>query len=219
MVIGAFQKTPPVPASCYEVLERRRSLTKVVRSETGYAWARYTGIPKLPVPRHRMVNDINQDLCGGWFRFLGYEDGLTLDSAVTAHRLLNGLKPAGSLDGPEWAVEEWEQTFRRRGFWVGEETYFGGEPGGRSIAVALSGTFDEVFGAKYVAAVTDYYSRGGRGVCVAASDLEAFRRPDWKLSDLFACDWANGDPSLAVVGLTLGYPVENTAALYRRDWS
>lgn len=215
--VSAFLPTPDVAPDCCTMTERKKTWTKVVQAAPGFVQARYPGISKIPIPKHPLINDVNQDFCNGWTRFgdvLPHPQGdLVCEQGHLAHRVFHGLKPAAEMFGPAWAIDQWESTFAS----TDRFTTRRGKPrrngtGAYDFEVAAKGTPDEVFGPEYLDAVASYYR-----TCLPSWDVVHARLSAWRsqpLSSLFdRADWASADIcDKPIVGLTLGYPIENTVA-------
>lgn len=218
-----FLPTPPVAEDRYQRTLHKKWWTKTIRAPGNEKWVfnRYRGIPHIAIPRHTAVNDLNQDFCGGWFRF---EHSAVADprgevqnhQCFLAHRVLHGLKPAAELWGPEWAIHQWARRFGRDGQFNPAIMPPHSQGGNHTLFVVARGTPNQVFGTEYLDEVEAYYRqavpmmdfseifrtwREGDGLHVL------FQRPDWSIAP---------DSYLPIVGLTLGYPIENTASLLLR---
>lgn len=193
------------------IKEHRHWNTKQVWNQ-GHLMMSYARVPKTASFRSRLVNDANQDLCGGWRR---PEHQMLGEGAVIVERVLAGLKPLGS--GPFWGVEaaqpsiDWVAAsglpytvFSR----VGHFSSLGGEPA-TLVEVCQRGTVSELF--DLPALVDDYLGAlGERVASVVRQEVLAFGTQ--RLESFLGCWEAHHIPAW-LRGLILGYPLENTISI------
>lgn len=151
-----------------------------------------------------MVNDANQDLCGGWSMS---DSGFADDQDRILDRVARGLKPAGVLyyDSEEEANIVSQVAKEKAGLLakvVKTEIEF-------SVFVATKGTLEELFDLDALS--DDYVDSGAVSEDVMQSEMEEFA--DRQLIS-FSEGWDVEDVPPWVTGLILGYPVENTISLY-----
>ena len=195
------------------IKEHQRWNTKQVWVR-GYLMMQYRRVPKALRFASPMVNDTNQDLCGGWSR---PEHDARGEGAIIVDRVLAGLKPLGDAHFPSRAAAEphlariaaaglphavREVTHMRRP----------GDTGECPVAVevcqrgTLGGLFDldalvDAYGSNVVPPLLAY-TVSEQSLKVADRTLESFFGR-WDVPRVWP--W--------VTGLVLGYPVENTIAL------
>lgn len=185
------------------IIEHRDWNTKQVWAN-GHLVMTYRRQPKQLRFRSPMVNDANQDLCGGWH----VHDWDFDENAEIVQRVMAGLKPFGvahALDAAEAA--RLQRAARARGF--DTKVFDHWQPGQRNLAVAQPATLRELFDLD--ALLADYIANN-----VAHPD--ALRDEFATYADHRLIDFAEtyDDAPMWVTGLVLGYPVENTISLYRQ---
>lgn len=144
-----------------------------------------------------MVNDINQDVCGGWTAF-GWDIS---DNDIILSRVLDGLKPVGALVVEPTRVNELLGYIDSDKYYVKvTEDYLG--RGNTEIIVCPNKTLGDLFDLKTLE--EDYSDVGISINAVQYSDVPISK---------FADDFDEHAPW--VTGLIMGYPVENTISCYK----
>lgn len=166
----------------------------------------YPRVPKRIQFQHAMVNDENQNLCGGWH--LDWED----ENDKILSRVADGLKPLGIAHAIESRAEV-EQLVRQLEADGLDVKVTPSPVRGWDIAVAHPGTLGEVFDLSTLA--EDYVASGG-----ISSDQMAREIAQYTHRSLisFAGKYDVDAVPPWVTGLILGYPVENTISLYLRGF-
>lgn len=151
-----------------------------------------------------MVNDFNQDLCGGWFR-----DDIEDEDGLIAERVANGLKPLGNLgvwDSTSNAASKLDAIANqlegkglrtKRYVWTSS---LGGQPM-HLLDCCQPGTLGELFDLDSLAYDYDNF--------LPAEHLgeEIRRHASVRLDSFLGDKW---DDLRWLTGLMLGYPIENT---------
>jgi len=158
--------------------------------------------PKIPQNinfKHIAVNDYNQHLCGGWsvYRHNEFE---ALD------RVMLGLKPLGieitnDLNiATQKAKEIADKGFLSSFELMGNNRYV--------ISASVKGTLGDYFDMKTL--VTDYKKNG-----LSCKHIKDYAKVTF---DAFHNGKFNVEHHpIEIVGLVLGYPIENTISLIKRD--
>lgn len=193
------------------IKEHKRWNTKQVWVH-GYLAMQYRRVPKRVSFASPMVNDENQDLCGGIPRH-----ERPREMAVIVDRVLSGLKPLGStvfpgMDAAGPSIDQVAMSGLPYSVYAvqGHQPYGSTEPW-IFVEVCQSGTLRDLFDLR---AVTAAYSRSG----VSHHVIDEIRGelPDFAdrtLASFFGRFDTNCNPAW-VTGLVLGYPIENTIACY-----
>ena len=192
------------------VIEHKRWNTKQVWAN-GYLQTMYRRQPKKIHFKNRMVNDENQDLCGGWHR-RGHDGNRRDENAEILRRVADGLKPLGIAHAvePEADIERFRRDLSQRGIDVKIVKHFWK---GWNIVAAQKGTLRELFDLETLA--KDYVNSGVISEAHMAQSIRLYA--DRCLIDFAEnYDWEDVPPW--VTGLILGYPVENTISLYFRHY-
>ena len=74
------------------IIEHKNYNTKKIITDKGYTVCTYTKVPKIIGFKSRMINDMNQNLCGGWSINFDIDD-----QKLTLKRVLEYRKPMGIL--------------------------------------------------------------------------------------------------------------------------
>jgi hypothetical protein len=184
------------------IIEHKNWNTKEVWAH-GYRQAVYRRQPKRLRFKSPMVNDENQDLCGGWH--VGPIGCAVDENAQIFDRVIAGLKPMGVLH----AIEQPEAKHRaQEARAAGFDVKILKHPWqGWNLVVAHRGTLRELFDLRALAQdyidygwVPDYFM--GQVAQYADRSLISFAE-GWDMPAV--PEW--------VTGLLLGYPVENTLSV------
>jgi len=175
---------------------------KLIRNpKTGHVLVKYknANVIKGKVNfKSKMINDINQDLCGGW------DCIRDVTEFEETERVIRGLKPVGisSCTSEEETLQKVKE-YRDKGFMV---SYWKREVDGMNfITVSPKGLLNEVFDMKTLS--DDYMNN--------ELPHEAKKIIEYKNKDFseFHNDKYNKNHPTSIVGLVLGYPIENTISL------
>jgi hypothetical protein len=194
-----------VPENRIEIKPLKSGLVKKYVYASGHLQTIYTGCPN-PVElsfRSPMVNDDNQDLCGGWRR-----SDIVDEEQLILTRVLEGKKPLGNLSSwgklaVEIPEEKKEVAFRRF-----TRTFNNSKTSVDCLDVCRRGTLGELFDLESLA--TDYgrflpHFKLGEEIQKSASiEMQSFLGDKW-------------DNHFWLTGLILGYPIENTMSRYYRN--
>lgn len=177
----------------------------------GHRMVTYRRQPKRTRFKSRMVNDANQNLCGGWFL-----DGATGDTVnrEIEKRLIAGQKPLGIMVfWDEDATEAKACASRLKAAGLIVRTSNGWRHGQRiveschDIRVGDIGDMDNL--------IADYIQSGAIPEGNVDSLKEEFRRNSRrKLKSFLGDNWDNRSCPEWLTGLILGYPIENTISIY-----
>lgn len=184
------------------IIEHKNWNTKQIWNR-GHLMMTYRYVPKKIHFKSWMVNDANQDLCGGWF--MGDMTYLDIQSTIL-QRVVRGLKPLGVLHRDRKVDAEGIAGEMRRFPWIDTKVV---KSHNWEIVVARGGTLEELFDLESL--TRDYIENEVIGE-VAFLDAVAKYAP--RLLIDFAEGWDVEDVPGWVTGLILGYPVENTISLY-----
>lgn len=200
------------------VKELKYTIEKVIVSNNKPIF-KYKKIPRYPIPQHPMVNDFNQDLCGGWYLnydnlFENLEDNINKYNIITFSRVFNRLKPAAAIIASNSIIKEWITLLEEDiNFSFREDKSPPWLENSSKLYVSINGNPSEVFGKIYLDLVEEYYQNGFR------DRWECFKQPfqTWRnsskpiISIFDDKNWHNTySPEL---GLCLGYPIENTLSI------
>jgi len=155
----------------------------------------------------KMTNDENQDLCGGW-RII---DNIPFEET---HRVMQGLKPVGiSHSWNKNKVDQKIQEYEEKGFLVSrldrlkhgskDETLYG-------LTVSPKGKLSDYFNFKVL---IDDYIKNGLGY--DAKKLKEYENVNFEAFHNGKFD--KEDHPFCVVGLILGYPIENTISILKYE--
>jgi len=175
--------------------------TKVVWND-GHKMVTYRRQPKKILFKSKMLNDMNQNLCGGWFL-----KDMANTNVWIERQLIRGRKPLGEmhfLDAGE--AREAAKRLKAAGLIVKVSNW---GDGGRSVEACQDATVGDIGN---LASLVDDYNEAG---CVDARlMLREIGSIGGKPLKSFFGKWDDGQP-LWLTGLLLGYPVENTISIYR----
>ena len=166
----------------------------------GYLMRKYRNQPLSIKFQNRMVNDINQHYCGGW----GMSD-LDLSNQALLDRVLQGNKPMAELGAWEKeALEFIDGLVDKRKYYVYSDKYT--LTGAFYTLVAVKGKLKDLFDLQ---SLYETYKENGIEI-----DVDEHKH---KTIEDFFNDWDGHDYNidLWVLGLILGYPIENTISIYR----
>lgn len=166
----------------------------------GHLMIRYLYQPLTMEFKNKMVNDTNQHFCGGW----SISD---LDSSNEAllQRVLQGNKPMAAISA--WKKEDLEfcdKLVDEKKYYVYSDQYILTDA--FYTLVAVKGTLKELFDLQLLC---EAYKENGL-------DIDIDEHKNKTIKDFFI-DWDGHDYhiDLWVLGLILGYPVENTISIYK----
>lgn len=179
--------------------------------------------PKIiPAFHSPLLNDYNQQLCGGWF-WQNREDGaprapFESNSDIILQRVIDGVKPLGGLVGWEDQQEKiasWNTQIAKAGLGL-----FTCQQGIKySFVVCRPGILDELF--EFEKLITDYVALDQKTtrqeVLGPPGTIEKFLNSIRKdtLEKYLRFDHLHPHSTFdyIVTGLILGYPIENTYAV------
>ena len=177
---------------------------KEIRDSSGYLLRRYTNIPKKIKFKHEAVNDYNQHLCGGW-SVLPYNKFTELD------RVALGLKPFGVcysdnlseiLDKTiELTAKGLLVTYKERRLPLINKTDY-------IITASVNGKLGDYFDMDTLA---EDYERYG----INSENIRVYENVSF--ADFHNDKYDVESHPIEIVGLILGYPIENTISLILRD--
>lgn len=189
-----------------------------------YCVATYKRIPKNIKFQSEMVNDDNQDLCGGW----GLLKEHRTDNEIILDRVLHGLKPFGSIftKTPEDA-ENIINIVDKNKFFAEYIKRFNRNWYDYEINIAVKGKLEELFDLNtlyndYINALTKPYNvaieEEYNDYYVEEHTKEIILSSLNKLKQLQICNfffnWDIEQIPAYITGLILGFPIENTISLY-----
>jgi len=183
-----------------KIVEHKNYNTKKVIGDNGYVLNIYRRVPKNINFKNSMINDMNQNLCGGWFIFsFGDTNKLSLK------RVLNRQKPmfvTSFLDKKKLDTLLKKHKIDRNRFDLSIE-----KKGKRiDLKIAIKGKLKDLFDLKTLK--KDYADNG--------IDIDISKAGNKEIKDYFK-DWdAHGNVEYWETGLILGYPVENTISIYKQ---
>ena len=149
--------------------------------------------------KSEMINDMNQHFCEGWSI-----DGLDLSNKELLNRVLQGKKPMAVID--EWEksnLEIYDKLVDKNLFHISNPIKYE-KTRAHYIIVAVKGKLKDLFDLNIL-----YETYLENGISI---DIDTYK--DMSL-DNFYYNW--DDVALWVTGLILGYPIENTISIYKRD--
>ena len=187
-----------------EIIERKNGfITKKIRNK-GFTLMTYHRCPNPKFLKFKspMVNDLNQDLCGGWYRH-------DFDHQIeTVRRVIVGLKPFGAIGGYNVDLkflDESKKSLRKAGFAINHIIF---EDGRECVEFCIKNkTLNDLFDLKSLAADYDKFLPE---FCIGQEILES---ANVRLDSFLNNNW---DRIPWVTGLILGYPIENTISLYQK---
>ena len=175
---------------------------KQIRSQQGHIMMTYLNIPRNLQFKHPMVNDHNQDLCGGW-----YIRPTTEFEEVD--RVCLGLKPVGLSGSRDLdRVKEKAREILKKGYLATYGNYSKYAPDYYFITASVTGKLKDVFDMKTLA---EDYKRNG----LYDGNIHDYAEANFARFHHFKFDVK--DHPIEIVGLILGYPIENTISLIKRD--
>ena len=186
-----------------QIIEHKDWNTKQVWNR-GHLMMTYRYVPKKIHFKNKMVNDKNQDLCGGWFMDdCGFEE----QQMRLIDRVGAGLKPMGVLHYDSRPLAFQVANAIRNGTNLDVKVT---KTHNYEVALAQHGTLVELFDLDALA--LDYIDNG----IFTSADMARMvtKYSHHRLID-FSEGWDVEDIPAWVTGLILGYPVENTISLYR----
>lgn len=150
--------------------------------------------------KNKMVNDINQHFCRGWSM-----SDLDSSNQALLERVLQGNKPMAVLSA--WKKEDLEfcdGLVDKQEYYVYSGQYM--LTGAFYTLVAVKGKLKDLFDLQ---SLFETYKENG-------IDIDIDEHKDKTIEDFFD-DWDGHDYhiDLWVLGLILGYPIENTISIYR----
>lgn len=158
----------------------------------------YRHVPKSINFSSIMINDTNQHLCGGWFI-----DEIDDVNQTTFDRVLAGVKPMGVVSydkDEELDLKRYKQACEQ-----GLPTYISKTE--KCLYVCQNGTLSQLF--DLATLKTDYQAN------IPYLNWDQFDEfKDRELKSFFT-GWDWEEVPIWVTGLILGYPIENTIAIYR----
>lgn len=189
-----------------EIIPHKNWNTKKIWNR-GYLMATYGKQPKKLHFRSPMVNDKNQDLCGGWFIHGDIKEGETVND-VLMRRVIAGKKPMAILHffPEERELAELNETELMD---EGLAADLVKKSNGWNVVVAQHGILRDLFDLDALA--RDYVENGIYTAEEMAEEIELYGSHD--LID-FSEGWDVEDVPPWVTGLILGYPIENTISIY-----
>jgi hypothetical protein len=184
-----------------KIIEGKKYNKKQIVNDNGYKFITYNYIPKKIEFKSPMVNDMNQNLSGGWtIQSFRDEDKLSLD------RVLQGKKPMSSIgffnekDKDEFIQENNIDKIDKNKFNVLIQE--------KRITISKKGKIGEMFDLEKL---KKDYADNGIGINIEKvknKDIVEYLR-DWDFQD------RSGKVNPWETGLILGYPIENTISLYK----
>jgi hypothetical protein len=190
------------------IREHKHWNTKTVYNK-GCVMRIYRHCPKVIRFTSPMVNDFNQHLCGGW-AFADIAD----DAEATIKQLIEGKKPFGTLGGwhrPPHYYHPFQERLRTAGLDTTlqkKKTLKDGSQLWHLLACHRIKVKD--IGSLSLLA-EDYLNAEAAFLDSSIPDYE-----DKMLREFFG-GWNEEDIPLWLVGLILGYPIENTISIYLQD--
>ena len=168
-----------------------------------YVYVTYKNVPRYLLFKHKAVNNFNQHLCGGWsvYKHFPFEE---------VDRVTLGLKPVGiSHSNSLLEAETKQKEIIDKGFMATimkstwNDLYF--------VTASPYGTLQEFF--HNLDSLIEDYERIGLGY--AANIIERYKNV--KFEAFHGGKYDIEDHPECIVGLILGYPIENTVAIIRGD--
>ena len=185
------------------IVKHKHYYTKKVYNN-GYIMRIYRRCPFGLTFKSAMINDRNQDYCGGWSMS-------GVDGSIAGHleRVTSGQKPMVEAYGVQEEIIAISKSIVKKkydclihdGHWNDRHSF---------LIMAIKGKMKDLFDLE--ALKSDYHNNG------IPIDIEPIKNK--RLKDYFA-GWVNHgqgeDPwGLWETGLILGYPIENTISIYRQ---
>lgn len=175
--------------------------TKIIYNN-GHIMTKYRYQPLHVLFKSKMVNDVNQHLCGGW----SMSD---IDSPRETHleRVLQGKKPMAVISA--WKKEDLEFVTGR----VDDTKYYSDSgqyelTGAFYTIVAVKGKLKDLFDLPLLFRT---YKENDIHIDIEEHENKTLKDffSDWDAQD------ADSEIDTWVTGLILGYPIENTISIYR----
>jgi hypothetical protein len=176
------------------IKRKNGTITKKVY-RNGYLQMTYFRCPISLTFRSKMVNDANQDLCGGWYRFAD-------ENKELVRRLREGLKPMISMPGDDkLELDTLAKQLKKEGYAVKR---YRSDWGMEFLDACHKGKLSDLFDMERL--IYDYSINvapelGEEIRCMSNTRIEKYLG-NFKWDDL---GW--------LTGLILGYPIENTISI------
>lgn len=175
---------------------------KIIRNNKGHIIKRYRNIPRNINFRHAMVNDYNQHLSGAWSVYKHYD-------FEEVDRVMRGLKPIGdSISYNFRAIKDKMWELRNKGYIA---TYSQQRIGSTILYILTAspkGKLGEFFDMETLA--TEYERQGFSGKSIRDHS-------DVNFEKFHNIKYNSGFYPVEIVGLVLGYPIENTISIIRNE--
>ena len=191
-----------------------RNKQYVTKSDPKYIYRSYYRAvrPESINFRHKMINDFNQNLCGGWFSG-------SLSPFEPIYRVLAGLKPLGVMSFK--SSPQTDQEVRRCIQLAPDSMIYSlvdhpHNVGWKLFTLSQSGPLVNFFSEIGILILVSDYNK--RGLSAEASALyRDIVHGNVSFDDFHEghFDYSAGH-SLSLVGLVLGYPIENTISLLQK---
>lgn len=197
------------------LFEFKKYFHKHIYSDADYKYCvrQYMRVPKNLKFKHPMINDDNQDLCGGWGLFKNTKP----DNEIILEKVLMGTKPMGIFykNSAEEANEIIKEIDKNK-FFVEYIKRNNDENWGYEINIATKDKLCNLFDLETL--TQDY-------IDVFSNEFEDFDDDNYKyftntimqyknyqLCNFFF-QWDIDDLPIQIVGLILGFPIENTISI------
>ena len=172
---------------------------KQIRNKNGYVLMIYKNIPKSINFKHKAVNDYNQYLCGGWFVY-DHTEFEEID------RVEQGLKPVGVSHSYDLIDVTLKMiNLIDKGFLVSYTTRLYHDKNMYHVTASVTGKLKDYFDMDTLA--TDYENNG-----INFHEIMKYKNANFS-------EFHNGKfdhHPMEITGLILGYPIENTIALFKQ---
>lgn len=213
----AYMNEQGHPLTGFVMRETKNTKTITICGNGHYQMA-YTIDKKLEIPPHQLIRWMNITMCGGFLLF--DEQGKRLgDNDAIADAVFDGLKPVGDLFYlSEEEAKRVADSGRSLGFEVLEyQREFPTNPVAYRVMIGVNRPIREIFDLE---AIARYYEKA---VPYMTPNLRnRFRKigSQTPIDTLGQFDWANPTTEchLITTGLLLGYPLESTVSLLKRNW-
>ena len=175
---------------------------KQLLTKNGEVWMTYPNAPTNIKFCHKSINDHNQVLCDA--------SGDRDNEFEEIDRVVIGLKPVGISYTSDFAeLSKRVDEYRRKGFLV---SYINNKfsPERYNVTVSPKGKLGDYFDMDTLA--KDYIRNG---LAIQADTIKLYKRKEFSAFHDGKFDVAYHQ--MEIVGLILGYPIENTIALIKRD--
>lgn len=168
----------------------------------GFRLKTYKNIPKNLKFKHKAVNDYNQHLCGGW-------SVIKREKFEEINRVISGLKPVGVTYAKNFKeVEDKAFEVMSKGFQASYGEGKGFIANRYIITASVTGKLGDYFDMKTLA--KDYENNG-----LSSENIKKYVDVDF--INFHHRKYDCKDHPLEIVGLILGYPIENTISLMKYD--